>query len=368
MTHIWRWSTQIWRLERFGLGQSHDFHWVSMFDRMNVHLLATWCLPGCPSSHVSRFVIGKDGLYEWNSYWIYDIYWKNTDYSNCSGYFPSSMGETWWSWPIQLCLELMWECYQQSEVGWYCWRRFMISTYFHKVWNDPAYTWNHQFHIHKQLAPGLFQGTLYDFPWPQNHRPGVRLSFRMLLWLQIGRNHCVFLRKMLHRTDKISEGGLMAPVGILDPSWRAGNQVVKGSCLQSLIIFLWQCSQYKVYQCPISGTNPAGWFLSWRWLQPAVRMSASTSRTSSRSLPSTSTLWTWRTSYDITAPMTAFRRCLLGRLQYATTATIHHSWSTGHGLEVEKSSCHWHFCPCHSPHYPRLHIVRAVLHPLKNLT
>ena len=79
-------------------------------------------------------------------------------------------------------------------------------------------------------------------------------------------------------------------------------------------------------------------------------MSASTSRTSSRSLTSTSTLWTWRTSYDITAPMTAFRRCLLGRLQYATTATIHHSWSTGHGLEVKKSSCHWHFCPCKKAH------------------
>lgn len=274
---------------------------------------------------------------------------KNTDYSNCSGYFPSSMGETWWSWPIQLCLELMWECYHQSEVGWYCWRRFMISTYFHKVWNDPAYTWNHQFHIHKQLAPGLFQGTLYDFPWPQNHRPGVRLSFRMLLWLQIGRNHGVFLRKMLHRTDKISEGGLMAPVGILDPSWRAGNQVVKGSCLQSLIIFLWQCSQYKVYtciyQCPISGTNPAGWFLSGcQHLQAELRAEA---------------FFQLRLyeheGHHMTAPMTAFRRCLLGRLQYATTATIHHTWSTGHGLEVEKSSCHWHFCPCHSPHYPRLH-------------
>lgn len=48
--------------------------------------------------------------------------------------------------------------------------------------------------------------------------------------------------------------------------------------------------------------------------------------------------------------MTAFRRCLLGRLQYATTATIHHSWSTGHGLEFEKSSCHWHFCPCKKAH------------------
>ena len=225
-SEFWRWSTQIWRLERFGMGQSHDFHWVSMFDRMNVHLLATWCLPGCPSSHVSRFVTGKDGLYEWNLLDIWYIYnyiyilektliiatlqgisphpWVKLGGVDLFNYVLNSCGNVtnnqklvdtvedalWFPQGLERSGIYLKPPVSHSQTQWIGLRENRNR----KPQETIDFPMNYGvFRLKISLEPIHWKtvGPLRSSPGEASARPGVRLSFRMRLWLQIGGFHVI---------------------------------------------------------------------------------------------------------------------------------------------------------------------------------